>query len=57
VFSRLQAAMDEGHTDQLVFFAFDLLYLNGKSTTQLPLINSLPAVLARLQPATPVRPS
>jgi DNA ligase D-like protein (predicted ligase) len=38
VFSRLQAAMDEGHTDQLVFFAFDLLFLNGKSTAQLPLI-------------------
>jgi len=32
MFSRLQAAMDEGRTDQLVFFAFDLLYLNGKST-------------------------
>jgi ATP-dependent DNA ligase len=30
VFSRLQAAMDEGKTDQLVFFAFDLLFLNGK---------------------------
>ena len=38
VFSRLQAAMDEGKTDQLVFFAFDLLFLNGESTTQLPLI-------------------
>src|SRR5882757_1895088 len=38
VFSRLQAAMDEGHTDQLVFFAFDLLYLNGESTAQLPLL-------------------
>jgi hypothetical protein len=37
-FSRLQAAMDEGRTDQLVFFAFDLLYPNGKSTAQLPLI-------------------
>jgi bifunctional non-homologous end joining protein LigD len=37
VFSRLQAAMDEGKTDQLVFFAFDLLFLNGKSTAQLPL--------------------
>ena len=37
VFSRLQAAMDEGRTDQLVFFAFDLLYLNGESTAQLPL--------------------
>ena len=38
VFSRLQAAMDEGRTDQLVFFAFDLLFLNGQSTAQLPLI-------------------
>ena len=38
VFSRLQAAMDEGRTDQLVFFAFDLLFLNGRSTAQLPLI-------------------
>jgi DNA ligase D-like protein (predicted ligase) len=38
VFSRLQAAMDAGRTDQLVFFAFDLLFLNGQSTAQLPLI-------------------
>ena len=38
VFSRLQAAMDEGRTDQLVFFAFDLLFLNGVSTGKLPLI-------------------
>jgi ATP-dependent DNA ligase len=38
MFSRLQAAMDEGRTDQLVFFAFDLLFLNGQSTAQLPLI-------------------
>ena len=38
VFSRLQAAMDEGRTDQPVFFAFDLLFLNGLSTAQLPLI-------------------
>jgi len=38
VFSRLQAAMDEGRTDQLVFVAFDLLFLNGVSTAQLPLI-------------------
>jgi ATP-dependent DNA ligase len=32
MFSRLQAAMDKGRTDQLVFFAFDLLFLNGQST-------------------------
>ena len=38
VFSRLQAAMDENKTDQLVFFAFDLFFLNGQSTAQLPLI-------------------
>jgi len=38
VFSRLQAAMDEGRTDQLVFFAFDLLFLNGTSTAQMPLL-------------------
>jgi ATP-dependent DNA ligase len=37
-FSRLQAAMDEGRTDDLVFIVFDLLYLNGKSTAALPLI-------------------
>ncbi len=30
--------MDEGHTDQLVFFAFDLLFLNGESTAPLPLV-------------------
>ena len=30
--------MDEGRTDQLMFFAFDLLYLNGETTAQLPLI-------------------
>jgi bifunctional non-homologous end joining protein LigD len=39
VFRRLQAAMDEGRTDQLVFFAFDLLFLNGKGTAELPLID------------------
>jgi hypothetical protein len=30
--------MDEGRTDQLVFFAFVLLFLNGASMAQLPLI-------------------
>jgi bifunctional non-homologous end joining protein LigD len=30
--------MDEGRSDQLVFFAFDLLFFNGQSTAQLPLI-------------------
>jgi len=30
--------MDEGRTDQLVFFAFDVLHLDGASVVQLPLI-------------------
>jgi ATP-dependent DNA ligase len=34
-FSRLQAAMDEGRTSDLVFFVFDLLFLNGESTAGL----------------------
>jgi bifunctional non-homologous end joining protein LigD len=38
VLSRLQAAMDEGRTGDLVFFAFDLLFLDGESTAQLPLL-------------------
>ncbi len=38
VFSRLQAETDEGRTNELVFFAFDVLYLNGESTAGLPLI-------------------
>jgi bifunctional non-homologous end joining protein LigD len=37
-FSRLQAAMDEGRTGDLVLFAFDLLFLNGESTAGLPLL-------------------
>jgi bifunctional non-homologous end joining protein LigD len=36
-FSRRQG-MDEGRTGELVFFAFDLLFLNGESTAHLPLI-------------------
>jgi ATP dependent DNA ligase domain len=37
-FSRLQAAMDEGRTDELILFVFDLLDLDGESTAALPLI-------------------
>jgi ATP-dependent DNA ligase len=33
-FSRLQAAMGEGRTDQPILFVFDLLYLNGESTAR-----------------------
>jgi bifunctional non-homologous end joining protein LigD len=37
-FSRLQAAMDEGRTDALIFFVFDLLYVDGANIAALPLI-------------------
>jgi bifunctional non-homologous end joining protein LigD len=37
-FSRLQAAMDERRTDDLVFLAFDLLFLDGEGTARLPLV-------------------
>jgi DNA ligase D-like protein (predicted ligase) len=37
-FGLLQAAMDQRRTDSLVFFAFDLLYLDGKSLAARPLI-------------------
>jgi bifunctional non-homologous end joining protein LigD len=39
VFSRLQAAMDEGRTDQLVYVVFDVLHLNGKDLSALPLVD------------------
>lgn len=37
-FSRLQAAMDEGKTDSLVFYVFDLLYLEGENMSAQPLL-------------------
>jgi DNA ligase D-like protein (predicted ligase) len=52
-FSRLQAAMDEGRTDDLVFFAFDLLYLDGKSTSALPLIERKERLRALFADAAP----
>jgi ATP-dependent DNA ligase len=38
--------MDEGRTGDLVFYAFDLLFLDGTSTMELPLIERK----ARLEP-------
>jgi bifunctional non-homologous end joining protein LigD len=52
-FSRLQAAMDEGRTDELILFVFDLLYLQGEGIAGLPLIERkerLRALLAREVP-------
>src|SRR5476649_2471770 len=36
-FSALQTALSEGSTDDLVFFAFDLLFSNGDDLRQMPL--------------------
>jgi bifunctional non-homologous end joining protein LigD len=33
-FSGLQAAMDEGRAEQLMFFVYDLLFLNGASSSR-----------------------
>ena len=38
VFRRLQVAMDEGRTDELILFVFDLLFLDGESLAALPVI-------------------
>ena len=37
-FSALQAALSQGRTDRLVFFGFDLLYLNGFDLREAPLV-------------------
>jgi bifunctional non-homologous end joining protein LigD len=37
-FSRLQAAMDEGRTEELILFVFDLLFLEGESIAARPLV-------------------
>jgi ATP-dependent DNA ligase len=34
----MQAATDEGRTTNLVHFVFDLLFLDGKSLTRLPVL-------------------
>jgi bifunctional non-homologous end joining protein LigD len=36
-FSTLQAAISDGKTDQLIFFAFDLLFADGEDVRSLPL--------------------
>ena len=36
-FSTLQAAISDGKTDQLIFFAFDLLFADGEDIRSLPL--------------------
>ena len=36
-FSTLQAALSDGNTDKLIFYAFDLLFADGQDLRRLPL--------------------
>ena len=45
-FSALQAALSEGRTERLIFYAFDLLYLDGYDLTGTPLIRRKEALRA-----------
>ena len=46
-FSALQADISEGRTDRLVYYAFDLLHLNGRNMREFPLVERK-AVLEKL---------
>src|SRR5437764_1034755 len=51
-FAALQAALADGKTDDLVFFAFDLLFLEGEDLRKLPLAErkqQLKSVLAGMR--------
>ena len=53
-FSDLQAAIDKKRTDDLVYFAFDLLFLDGRDLTEVPLHERkrlLAKMLAKVPPA------
>jgi bifunctional non-homologous end joining protein LigD len=51
-FSSLQAALSDGNTDDLIFYAFDLLFAGGEELRRLP----LQARKARLKQILEVRP-
>jgi bifunctional non-homologous end joining protein LigD len=52
-FAGLQAALSEGDTDDLIFFAFDLLFLKGEDLRALPLSERKARLQALLQNARP----
>jgi DNA ligase D len=58
-FAALQDALAEGRTHELIFFAFDLMYLDGYDLTEVPLLERKRALEALLQPvvgpSTPVQ--
>jgi bifunctional non-homologous end joining protein LigD len=56
-FSALQAALKAGERDRFIYYVFDLLYLDGRDLTKLPLVERK-AALARLvgqSPRGPIR--
>jgi bifunctional non-homologous end joining protein LigD len=57
-FSALQAALSNGETTNLVFFAFDLLHLDGENLQREPLLarkERLEELLKAAEPNTPLR--
>jgi bifunctional non-homologous end joining protein LigD len=57
-FSELQAELARGHQDRLVFYAFDLLYLNGydlRSVAQIERKRLLKELIKRHELEGPVR--
>ena len=51
-FSALQDALATGHTERLVFYAFDLLYLDGYDLRSSPLIERKAALLSLVTAST-----
>jgi bifunctional non-homologous end joining protein LigD len=54
-FSALQAALSEGQADRLVFYAFDLLHLNGFDLREAPLVERKRLLEAILGDGGPLR--
>jgi bifunctional non-homologous end joining protein LigD len=53
-FSALQADLSTGRTDRMVFYLFDLLYLDGYDFRPVPLVERKAALAALLKEAAPV---
>ena len=57
-FSDLQAAFQKPRQDSLIYFAFDLLHLNGHNLRKLPLLKRkaiLSELLSGVEPGSPIR--
>jgi bifunctional non-homologous end joining protein LigD len=49
-FSALQAALSDGHTDKLIYYVFDLLYLDGEDVSAEPLADRKERLRELLKP-------